>query len=380
MNTTTLPAWQQRRRELRRILWDLLTAGPMKRPKVVKPRTLFRGVAAERRLRDMLQKYARQFPRDSFGPRMLNYRFPGPVTWDTSIVSYPGWPGEPPQRAVLRVPRNLKEPAPAILCVHGHAVGCQLGKETIEEWALPLTARGFVTLAPDAVRFGERRDRTLETAEIRDWKGMSFYSERLLAMPLALEGKCMLGAMTWENMCAVDVLRTLPFVDPKRIGCIGGSMGGIQTYYLAAMDDRIQCAVTACSTHSFRVWGREETLAALFCYIPHVLRYTDAGEIFSLIAPRPLLCIDGARDGFFPVEGVRRTSAEIKQTYRLCRALDRFRHIIHRGGHDVGKEHTTAAWEWMERWLKPARPGAGADVENGADYRARPPKPRPIPD
>ena len=44
---------------------------------------------------------------------------------------------------------------------------------------------------------------------------------------------------------AVTYLSSLPYVDPKRIGCMGASFGAAVTVYTAGVDERIACAVSA---------------------------------------------------------------------------------------------------------------------------------------
>ena len=122
-----------------------------------------------------------------------------------------------------------------------------------------VTAGGFVTLAPDATRFRDRRDTTFEKEEIRDWKEYAFLSERKLATALLLRRQTLRGVMTWEHMRAVDILKSMDFVNPKQIGCLGMSIGGMQSFRLTVMDDRIACGTEACGVSSFRIWAEKQT-------------------------------------------------------------------------------------------------------------------------
>ena len=51
------------------------------------------------------------------------------------------------------------------------------------------------------------------------------------------------AAVSYDDMRAVDLLLSLPEVDPHRIGCIGLSGGGSRSTYLAGRDARIRAAV-----------------------------------------------------------------------------------------------------------------------------------------
>ena len=58
---------------------------------------------------------------------------------------------------------NTDNPAPAVLCAHGHGVGKDGAVGIVEDYqkqyAVELAKRGFVTIAPDWRCFGERLDR-----------------------------------------------------------------------------------------------------------------------------------------------------------------------------------------------------------------------------
>jgi len=343
----TLAAWKRRRTKLRTKLWDLLLGGDVPPAPAPQCRILLEGDAVAAKCRENWDYYFKYRPEDFKGFTHLQFAWKGEVTWDTYLISYPGWAGEPDQQAILRVPKDRSKPMPAVICTHGHAPGCAFGKEEMNYMAVPLAARGIVTLAPDVLRFGDRRDRTYEEADLKDFNGMAFYSERTLAMPLLLEGKTLLGASIWEQMRAVDMLASLPYVDAKRIGCTGMSMGGIHTFWLSAMDERIAAGAEVCGVSSFRIWAKQRTLNALFCFIPHILRCTDAGEIGGLIAPRPFLALDATSDGFFPLEGVEETDRGMQAVYDLYGAKDRLTLVRHTGGHEFVDADIRMTMDWL---------------------------------
>ncbi len=348
----TLAQWKKRRAKLKRILWDLLLGGKVPPPTNPKYHIDSQGKSAEKEIKAAINRHIKAFSDVvTQHPTYFNFQWHKPITWDTFIISYPSWQGEPPQRAILRVPKNLDKPAPAVLCFHGHTRGCHIGKEYLDYIAIPLTAKGFVTLAPDATRFGDRRDTTFEKEEIRDWKGYAFLSERKLATALLLEGRTLIGVMTWEHSRAIDILQSMDFVDAKKIGCVGMSMGGQQSFFLSMMDERIACGVEACGVSSYKIWTKEQTINALVAYIPHILKYTDTPEMGSLIAPRPFMCLDAANDVFFPLKGIKELGRAMRKTYKLYGASQRFKQYIHRGEHTFTKQHINYAIHWLDRWL-----------------------------
>jgi hypothetical protein len=143
-----------------------------------------------------------------------------------------------------------------------------------------------------------------------------------------------------------------PETQGQKLGCIGLSGGGLQTLYLAALDDRVACAVISGYFH-----GVDDSLLHLagHCdcnYVPHLWEAADMGDIGALIAPTPLL-IESARQD--PLNGPRGMDNVLEQyavteaAYRLAGAADRLRHDTFDGGH---MWHGTLSLDWLDHWLR----------------------------
>ncbi len=120
---------------------------------------------------------------------------------------------EPADRvpAWLLVPPDPGHKLPAILCLHqttaiGKGGPAGLGDPENPAYALELAERGYVTLAPDYPNFGDYRC---------DPYRLGYASATMKGI--------------WNHMRAVDLLQSLPGVDPSRIGCIGHSLGAHNT-------------------------------------------------------------------------------------------------------------------------------------------------------
>jgi dienelactone hydrolase len=181
----------------------------------------------------------------------------------------------------------------------------------------------------------------------------------------------------------VDYLQTRDDVDPARIGLIGISKGGIETYLAAAADQRIAAAVPCIGVESFR-WaldnndwqGRIGTVQNAFDTIakendvtrpeaafvkkfydrvvPGIYSEFDGPEMLTLIAPRPLLVINSDSDNHTPLPGVLECASAAQKVYRADKAEDHFAVIIQKNtGHQVKPESEAAAIEWFVKWLKP---------------------------
>ena len=187
----------------------------------------------------------------------------------------------------------------------------------------------------------------------------------------------------WDVMRLIDYLVTRPDVDPARIGLFGISKGGIETYLAAAADPRVAVAVPCIAVESFR-WAVENnswqsrigTVQAAFDVAakdsgvaqpgadfvhtfysrvaPGLDREFDGPAMVPLIAPRPLLAINGEIDPRTPLPGVHLCADAARIAYREAGAAEKFSLLIQPAtGHKVLPESMAAAREWFVRWLKP---------------------------
>ena len=124
----------------------------------------------------------------------------------------------------------------------------------------------------------------------------------------------------------LDYVQTRPEVQGQKIGAIGLSGGGLQVMWLAALDERIDCAVI-----SGYFYGVNDSLLHLSnncaCnYIPHMWEMADMGDVAALLAPRPLLIESARQDGLNGPRGmdnVFEQYAITEQAYELLAAPDR---------------------------------------------------------
>lgn len=259
------------------------------------------------------------------------------------------------------IPDLLLGTAPAVLAPHGHGSGGKLAPagvratpavaETIHQhnydYGVQAVQRGYVVFCPDARGFGERRESL--TASPNSLLDSSCRQLAHMGLPL---GMTVAGMWTWDLLVLLDYVATRPETQGQRIGCIGLSGGGLQTLWLAALDERVACAVI-----SGYFYGVEDSLLHLSgncdCnYVPHMWETADMGDVAALIAPRPLL-IEAARQD--PLNGPRGIDNVVEQceitrrAYSLLGVEDRFAIDIFDGGHVW---HGTVAFDWLERWLR----------------------------
>lgn len=270
---------------------------------------------------------------------------------------------------ILIKAENSQGRRPVVIALHGTGGS----KANMLALCRKLAARGFIAVAMDGRYHGERKSGTGTTeyndAIVRAWHGSGehpFYYDT-----------------AWDVMRLVDYLATRDDVDPARIGLIGISKGGIETYLAAAVDPRIAVAVPCIGVQSFR-WaldhndwqGRIGTIQPAFDAIakdsgvtkpdsafvekfydrvvPGIAGEFDGPAMLTLMAPRPLLVINSDSDIHTPLPGVKECIDTAQKVYAADHAADHFAAIIQPStGHQVKPESERAAIEWFVKWLKP---------------------------
>jgi len=239
-------------------------------------------------------------------------------------------------------------PHPAVLCVHQHHRQFHLGKsepaglagDPEQFYALELAARGYVTLAPDAIGFEERQHPALQ--------GQDY--ERFEANRRLTEGSCLQTKMLWDLKRALDYLAARREVDARRIGCLGHSLGGQETLFLCALDRRVAVGVSSCGFSSYRALFDGAINHNFAAYVPRLLQYGDLDRVLGLVAPRPFLALAGKDDPIFPLAGVRATVGKARAAYGG--AADHLRLRVFPGGHGFSAPMREAAYAWLDRWLR----------------------------
>lgn len=231
-------------------------------------------------------------------------------------------------------------PFPAILNVHGH---WQQGKiaARVQMRGHVFAQKGYVCLTVDAFGAGERT--TIH--------GKPEYHGSFLGASLMNAGETLMGIQVADNIRAIDLLTTLPFVDKDKIGVTGASGGGNQTMYVGALDDRIKAVVPVCSVGTYEVYVRSLNC---FCELmPGGLDITEESGVLALVAPRALKICCTIGDGeCFSVKEMLRSSYEARKVFRALDADAKFSHEAFPGTHGYWPEILESAVGFFDLHLK----------------------------
>jgi dienelactone hydrolase len=285
--------------------------------------------------------------------------------------------GKKPDGTILRVPAIVLRPAgrtgalPAVIVLHGTGGS----KDGMLGFMKELARRGIMGVAIDARYHGGRSGGA---------KGATAYNQAIARAWQTKSGEPMEHPFyydtCWDIWRTVDYLQTRPDVNTRKLGIIGFSMGGIETWLAAAVDDRLLVSVPAIAVQSFRwsldnnQWqGRANTIKAAHLQaakdlgepavnqrvcrelwnkvIPGILDHFDCPSMLRLFAGRPLLILSGKKDGNCPYAGAQIAIAAAERAYKDAGAADRLQVIVEDVGHTVTAAQRTAVLEWFERWL-----------------------------
>lgn len=290
--------------------------------------------------------------------------------------------------AVFLKPAKPLARRPGLVALHDHGGFYYFGKEKIIDqpgesavladfkqrvyggrcFASDYARSGFAVLAIDAFYFGSRRlnPATLPPGRADALKGLkpgtdayiAAYNrlagsyESLMAKTIFLSGATWPGMILWDDLRAVDYLRTRPEVDANRIGCVGLSGGGLRSAILCGMHPSIRSAVVCCfmSTASAMLRGDVEHHTWMM-YVPNVFDQLDLPDVASMTAPNHLFVQYGRKDALFNEEGKRASAAKLAAVFRKAGCADHFRAEFYDEPHGFFPAMQADALAWLKLTL-----------------------------
>jgi cephalosporin-C deacetylase-like acetyl esterase len=200
-------------------------------------------------------------------------------------------------------PEEVEGKLPAMVLVHGG------GGTAFSEWAQRWAKRGYIAIAMDLAGHGEGRKPLPDGGPNQDDAGR-FKQGDLKDM------------WSYHAVAAVirghSLLRSLPNVDPDRIGVTGISWGGYLTCIVAGVDDRFKIAVPVYGCgfiHENSAW------VPTFAKMPKEWHKTwvESFEPSKFLgrAKMPMLFVNGTNDFAYPLDSYQKSYRLVKKR-NLC--------------------------------------------------------------
>ena len=301
---TTLDGWRRRRAELEQAWRQVLGVLEIERQR---PPAV--DVIGEERVGDVLRQHLRYLVEPGVAteayvllPRQARGRLPGAIVFHSTT------------------PQSIRQPA-------------GLADVPEKHFGLALARRGFVAFCPRNFLWPET-GRMAADEETRRFRARH---PRATGM----------AKMLFDGQVALDILAARPDVDPRRIGCIGHSLGAKEALYLAAFDRRVTAAVSSEGGIGTRMsnWDADWYLGSGVT-APGFAR--EHHELLGLAAPRPFLLVGGdSADGAASWPWI----VAALPVYRLFGLPVRFGLLNHRGGHAVPRDVEPRLLEWLETYV-----------------------------
>ena len=278
-------------------------------------------------------------------------------------------------------PEGVSGRLPVVIVLHG--TGGK--KEGMWNWLEQLAHRGFLAVAIDGRYHGER---VCDQTDLADYNNAIYAAYRSGA--IEPQEHPFFYDTCWDVMRTIDYLVTRADVDAGRIGLMGTSKGGIETYLTAAVDDRVKVIIPAIAMQSFR-WGLDHnrwqarantvkqahervaadlglaTVTREVCQvlwakiIPGIRDEFDGPSMVRLLAGRPTLILNGEVDANCPIEGAELAFEAARAAFHDVDADDKLKIMVAKEtGHTITNEQHQAALDWMVTWLKPTVPPSTA--------------------
>ncbi|MCC6265647.1 MAG: acetylxylan esterase [Bryobacterales bacterium] len=246
--------------------------------------------------------------------------------------------------------------APVVVYVCGHSPSPLGAKIAYQHHALWFVKHGFAAFVLDTIEFAEIAGIHHGTHDLEWWHWLS-----LGYNPTAVE--------VWNAMRALDYLETRPEVNARRASITGRSGGGAVSWFAAAADERFQVASPVHGTWAvaphIRDYTVRENCDCIYVWNSELL---DLPSIGALIAPRPLLIVNGRRDPCFPPAGYREVENRLREVYRWYGAEEKLASFEADTGHEDTPAYREAANLWISQWITGSRPAySEADITREPD-------------
>lgn len=249
----------------------------------------------------------------------------------------------------LLTPKNIQGRQAAIITSPGH---CVFGKDTIaghkkaaeelheypnSSYGKYAVEEGYVVFVPDWWGWGDKSGHLPLVGLNRD-------KCDTIQMAASMYGLTVLNLHMLDADAIVDFLQSLDYVDENRIGIVGNSYGGRTAMWIGAFNDEIRCVVSAGAMNLFTERASKLCSCAIQCF-PGLLEYGDVGEIYSLIAPKPLQLQGGTDDPFLNAADMDKIAETVRKAYKASNSSEKLSIEYFEGGHYLN-------WSLAREFLK----------------------------
>lgn len=256
--------------------------------------------------------------------------------------------------AFFILPKNRaeNEKVPCVILMHGLGGDKRMFQMM---WGL-LTQAGLALFAIDAQYHGDRKPE-----DNSPFFGMYPYRTRDALIQTVIDLRR-----------GIDYLETRQEIDPKRIGYLGASMGGILGAIFAGVDERVQAPVLLVAGGDWKILMEKSSLSLwrdasktspdLVNNALKAMDVVDPIRWVGRISPRPVLMINGDADNVVPVD----SNKALHNSARDPKTI-----VWYKGGHVPPPDQIPTVFTQITQWLNQHLKGQKSSALWWRDYLPR---------
>ncbi len=239
--------------------------------------------------------------------------------------------------AYLCLPKNAKAPYKCMITLQGHNSGVHWAINVDQEdeskafipdedgdrdFGLQCMRNGVAAFCIEQRSFGERRP-------AQQHGGTMCHDAAVHAIML---GRTLIAERVYDVDRGLDYLSTRSEINMKAIGIMGNSGGGTTSLFAAAILPRISLA----SPGSYFCSFADSIFPIGHCtcnFVPDLINHAEMSDILGLLAPKPVIVVNGKEDELFPIRATRKQFKLLQHIYHAHKAKKHCHLVVGNGGH-----------------------------------------------
>jgi dienelactone hydrolase len=247
--------------------------------------------------------------------------------------------------ALVWIPSRRSGKAPAAVSISGHLYCDSKAADYVQIRDYNLMRRGFIVISYDYLGCNERG--TIDACQPGAWGGEDHTNSLF-----SYTGRSTTGIEVLDGIRAVDYLYSRADVDRSRIAFTGESGGGNSTYWVSALDDRVTASIPVSSSGSFADWIKSDENYDWHQRPTGMRSFADIPTLYAMIAPRPLLVMNGHPElDEFPLSEALRSFEYAKSIYRLYGKDEAIKFHESTTDHGYQADKRVQLYDWLRRWF-----------------------------
>ena len=204
------------------------------------------------------------------------------------------------------------------------------------------------------------KKRTLEVTEtdIQEFNTRALAHEELVSRAALACGMTWSGINITDDQRVTDYLLTRPEVDPRRIGCLGLSVGAVRAIFLGALHEAVRASVAVCWMAEYNQMLREHLYSCIGYskLVPGLYAQLGWQDLAGLHLPGYLMTINGLKDELYPLKAAKDAVKKVEGIFAKAGLPNHYEGVFYDGPHEFNLDMQARAFTWLDKQLAPKKP------------------------